>query len=201
MLMHLPSGTDSEEVTVRDHRIYTSPARIMDRGNHRSAKRGLPRLSLSNQRNGAEMFPIFTEEPPHSKNALTQYRVCNHIERDSQTAPPPLIPQHTPRFQQIYRRFIAPSHFQSILFEQSYPFTPGQWLHSHMYLFRHCRLNLVAHVVRNIVRQEAQLVDSVPSSGSEKTPGFGKDPAFLSRTLHAQHCLAINHASASAGQP
>src|ERR1019366_3874484 len=174
---------------------------IVDRGNHRSAKRGLPRLSLPNQRNGTEMFPIFTEEPPHSKNPLTQYWVCNHIERDSQTAPPPLIPQHTPRFQQIHRRFIAPSHFQSILFEQSYPFTPGQWLHSHMYLFRHCRLNLVANMGRNIVRQETQLAYSVPSSGGKKAPSFGENPIFLFRTLHAQHCLAINHARAGSGQP
>src|ERR1035437_3237923 len=122
---------------------------------------------LSNQRNGAEMLPIFAEEPPHSKNPLAQCRICGHIERDSQTAPKPLIPQHTSWFQKMHRRFTAPSYFQSISFEQSYPFTPAQRLHSHMDLFRHCRLNLMAHVVRNIVRQETQLVDSVPSSGGK----------------------------------
>lgn len=122
------------------------------------------------------------------------------MERDAQTASKSLIPQHAHRFQKMHRRFTSPSHVESILFEQSHPFSSGQRLYSHVDLFRHGRLNLMAQAVRNIIGRETQLVDSITSRGGKKADGLGEYPALLLLTLHAQHRFTIDYIHAGTRQ-
>jgi len=145
------------------------------------------------------MLSIFTEESPHSKNPLAQYRICCHIERDSQTAPHPSS-RSTRRGSNIC---IGASLLQ-VTFS---PFCSNNLTHSlrdsgctPTWISFDIAANLVTNTVRNIDRQETQLVDSVPSSGGKKASGLDENPIFLLQTLHAQHSFAINHTRASAGQ-
>src|SRR6185437_10473405 len=103
----------------------------------------------------SKMLLELMKEPPHGENSPAQRWVCRNVESHPQTTPNTLIPQETPRLQQVHRRTIAPRHLEPVLFKQPNPFAIAKRLYAYMDFPGHGRVNLLPHIFRNVVGKQA----------------------------------------------
>ena len=147
----------------------------------------------ADQHDGGEVRAILFKDAPHRQNALSRGSIAAEIPGKSQRAGKAFIRKKATRLEQSHRAQPFRADIESFVFQEGAPFRCRKRSRTDMNDRGKRLLNFGLPRLIQIVRNETEFMNAIPSARFEDPARFVDNLSLLSETLHREHCFPINN--------